>query len=190
MKSKIRIQNFRNVFFAAILLSQFHFAGAQSLKIFADKSKTSITYAMKHPLHEWEGTSKEVNSVILYDKTTSQISSVAVAAKVSSFDSQNANRDSHMIEAVEGIKFPQVTFNSTSVNTNGSELTVEGDLVFHGISKKISFSVKLKQNKSELIAEGAFEVKMSDHKIDKPTLMAIPSDDLIKIRFTAVYLIP
>ena len=163
---------------------------AQQVKLYASKDGTSVTYSMKHPLHEWEGTSKDVSSVIMYDKTSGQISSVAVLIKVASFDSQNANRDSHMIEAVEGIKYPQVTFTSKSVITDANGLMVAGTLSFHGISNDISFPVELKKSKKDLIATGKFEVKMPDYKIDSPTLMAIPCDDVIKLRFTAKFILP
>ena len=81
----------------AILLTGSLFA-QEKVKINCVKEESSITYSMKHPMHEWSGVSKEVNSIILTDEGRTTIFQVAVSAKLSSFDSKNANRDSHMME--------------------------------------------------------------------------------------------
>lgn len=60
---------------------------------------SSITYRLIHKLHKFDGVSKAVEgrARILPDGKTQ----VAIRAKVDSFDSGNANRDSHMKETVE-----------------------------------------------------------------------------------------
>lgn len=53
--------------FSLVLLTSVAMAQETSQKIFCDKSKSSITYSMKHPLHAWTAVSKEVTSVIITD---------------------------------------------------------------------------------------------------------------------------
>jgi polyisoprenoid-binding protein YceI len=164
------------------------FSQAKSpVKTMCDKQNTEITYSMHHPLHSWTGTSKDVISVILSDENKKNITQVAVSVKVSSFDSQNANRDSHMIEVTEAIKYPNITFASTSIKQEGNKLNVTGNLVFHGITQIIEFTASVEQltNKSEVT--GNFPVKMSQFKIEAPSLMGMSTDDDIKINFKAVY---
>ena len=192
MKSNI-LRNMRQLvilfalwFYAVPVMAQ----NATNIKVFADKNNTSVTYAMSHALHDWEGSSKDVNSVILFDKGTQRISSVAVVIKVSTFDSKNANRDSHMIEVIDGIKFPQISFGSTSVVQEGMTLNVEGNLTFHGIARPISFKATQKRNGNQIIITGDFEVKMTDYSIDPPSLMGISCKDWIKLTFSAVYNMP
>jgi hypothetical protein len=76
------------------------------LKLYADRSQSGIVYYMNHPLHKWSGESKMITSIVLTDQNLDQVSKVVVSVKISSFDSQNANRDSHMIEAAEALKYP------------------------------------------------------------------------------------
>ncbi len=156
-------------------------------KLYNDKKKSEITYTMSHPLHEWEGVSDAVTSVIMVDADRDNISQVAVTAKLATFDSKNANRDSHMIEATDGIKYPSVTFASKSIEKNGNTLKVKGNLTFHGVTKSISFDAQVKKSGDNLTVTGAFPVKMTDYKIDPPSLLGIATKDEFKIDFKVVF---
>jgi len=157
------------------------------VKIYADKSKSSITYSMKHPLHSWEGISKDVNSVIVTDENRSNITQAAVSVKISSFDSQNANRDSHMIEVTEAIKYSNISFVSTSINQDGTTLTISGKLTFHGITKDISVKAEKVPEGAKTKITGNFSINMKDYNVDPPSLMAIPTDEEINLSFVMVY---
>lgn len=158
-----------------------------TIKYGADKSVSYITYAMSHPLHEWEGTSKNVLSVLLLNPDNKQIVKVAVSIPISTFDSQNANRDSHMIEVLEGIKFPAVTFTSTLIKNDENKLTVTGDIVFHGVTKSVIFDATTKITDQQIEVSGVFIVKMSDFKIENPSLMGMSTKDEINLKFFIVY---
>jgi polyisoprenoid-binding protein YceI len=156
-------------------------------KLYNDKKKSEITYTMTHPLHEWTGESDAVTSVIMVDAGKDNISQVAVSAKISSFDSKNANRDSHMIEATDAIKYPSVTFASKSITKDGNTLKIKGNLTFHGVTKSISFDAKVKKSGDNLTVTGDFPVKMTDYKIDPPALMGIATKDEFHIDFKIVF---
>ena len=174
---------------STIIIFSFSLVFAQnSVKYRADKAKTYITYSMSHPLHKWDATSKDVASVLVYNNDTKLIEKVATAVPVSTFDSQNANRDSHMIEVVEGIKFPNVTFSSTSIIGTFDKMTITGTLDFHGVPKKIIFEASAKITDDGIEVNGAFNVKMSEFEIESPSLMGITTKDLIEIKFHSVYL--
>ena len=179
----------RIIFILAIIVSNTIVAAQNPspTKLYCDKSNSTITYSMNHPLHSWTGTSKEVSSIILTDENREVISQVAVSVKISSFDSKNANRDSHAIEVTEALKYPNITFNSKSIKQEGNKLTVEGTLSFHGVNKDISFEVEKIVNKNKIQVKGGFEIKMTDFDVERPTLMALPTDDEIKITFDVVY---
>jgi len=156
-------------------------------KVYNDKKKSVITYSMSHPLHEWKGVSNDVTSIIMADANKENISQVAVSAKISSFDSKNANRDSHMMEVTDGIKFPSVTFASKSIEKNGNTLKVKGNLTFHGVTKSISFDAQTKKSGEQLTVTGGFPVKMTDYKIDPPSLLGIATKDEFTIDFKIVF---
>ena len=158
------------------------------VKVYADQKLTTITYEMSHPLHDWSGVSKDVKSVIVTDDKKETIKRVAVTVKIASFDSQNANRDSHCIEVTEALKFPNINFVSSNIEQNGDNLKVTGDLTFHGYKKKITFdATKKKIGNNKIQVNGGFSINMKDFKVDPPSLMGISSDEMIKLSFEAVY---
>lgn len=156
-------------------------------KLMADKSKSVMSYTMHHPMHTWDGVNRNVQSVLVYNDATDRIEAVAVVAQVASFDSQNANRDSHAIEILEGIKYPRVTFTSTGIEQASDKLTVRGNLTFHGITKPIVFDA-IRTDKGGLItATGQFSVTMSDYNVERPSLMMVPTDESFIIKFSLAY---
>lgn len=172
----------------ALLLNTFAYAQTTSqVKLFCDKTQSSITYSMHHPLHSWTGENKDVTSIILTDENRNLISQVAVSVKISSFDSKNANRDSHVMEVSEALTFPVVTFTSTSIKQESNKLVVTGNLKFHGVSQPITFEAEktMINNKAEI--SGNFIVKMTQFQIKPPTLMGIATDDDIKMEFKVIY---
>lgn len=156
-------------------------------KINADKTQSSVTYAMSHPLHDWTAISKNVNAIIIYDETKKAITKTGISIPVSSFDSQNSNRDSHAIEVLDGIKIPNVTFSSTSIKNQNNVLIVNGNLTFHGITKPITFNATQVITDKAITISGNFEVKMSDYKIENPSLMGISTNDVIKLSFKTIF---
>ncbi len=157
------------------------------IKVNAVKEESSIVYSMKHPLHEWTGESKEINSILLMDEAKTTIYQVAVSAKLSTFDSKNANRDSHMMEVTEALKYPSVTYVSSSVTIDGSDFTSSGNMTFHGVSQPVAVKGKLTKEGNKLIFSGDFSLKMTQFKIDPPSLMGISTNDDFKLEFKVTY---
>jgi polyisoprenoid-binding protein YceI len=157
------------------------------VKVNSVKEESSIVYSMKHPLHEWTGESKEINSILLMDEAKTIIYQVAVSAKLSTFDSKNANRDSHMIEETEAIKYPNVTYTSSSVNIEGSDFTSSGNLTFHGITQPVAMKGNITREGNKLTFAGSFTLKLTQFKVEPPSLMGIKSEDDFKLDFKVVY---
>jgi len=176
------------LFVAIVLLGTSAIAQTTTpVKVKCDQKLSTITYSMNHMLHAWTGVSNDVTSIILTDENKSVISQVAVSVKIASFDSQNANRDSHTIEATEALKYPNITFASTTIKPEGDKLKVTGTLTFHSVNQPISFEALKKMNKNKAEITGEFSVKMTQFKIDPPSLMGIATDDEIKIAFKIIY---
>jgi len=161
---------------------------ADKRNIRADKAKSYLNYKAVHTLHAWEGKNKSVDCMIIYDDTKSAIEKVAVSAKVADFDSGNSSRDSHALEVLEVLKYPKVTFVSTSIVALGKDkFTVYGDLTFHGITKSTSMEVKQTKTSSKITVEGKFSVLMTDHKVERPTFMFIATDDKMDLDLYMVF---
>ena len=144
---------------------------------------------MVHPLHEWTGINKAVEGIIQYDGKTGQISKVAILVKVAGFDSDNSNRDSHMMEVTEAIKYPNISFVSSSVQEKNNQLEVKGTIQFHGVSKEVSFLVKQDQKQNIKTVEGEFDILLEDFKLEKPSLMMVEVDNKVKIAFKMQFIL-
>lgn len=172
---------------AACFFSVFTVATTSSRKILANKSESTISYAMSHPMHSWEGECNDVAAVIVYDDTKKQIEQVAVVARVDCFDSGNSNRDSHAIEVLEGLKYPKITFISNEILTEGNQLSVKGNLTFHGITKSIRFKVNKTEKDNKIIVDGFFNTLLTVYEIERPSLLGIETDDNVNVKFKIVF---
>tara|TARA_B110000014_G_scaffold115903_1_gene79597 strand:+ start:605 stop:1150 length:546 start_codon:yes stop_codon:yes gene_type:complete len=180
----------KNYFLIILFISSISISYAQKSefeKKYVNQKKSSISYSMKHPLHDWDGVSNEVSSIILLDKEQKDIKEFAVVVKIGSFDSKNSNRDSNMIEVTEALKFPNVSLSSKKIEKIDDKLIVNGMLKFHGISKEITFEVKKEILKNEIKITGGFSILMTDFEIKPPTLLGISTDDNIDLSFIAFY---
>ena len=180
----------KNYFSIIIILLCTTTSFAQKLKLkklYADKNKSDITYAMNHPLHAWTGVSNNILSVMLLDTSNMEINELAVVVKIASFNSKNSNRDSNTIEVTEALKYPNVSLSSNSIKQANDRLTVKGKLKFHGVSKEIIFDAQKEIIKDEIKVTGNFKILMTDFKIKPPKLLGIATDKNIKLSFTVFY---
>jgi len=169
---------------SALLLSA-AIAGKLTLK--ADKATSSITYHCVHPLHEWDGVDKNVICVMNYLDSSNSIEKVAMLAKVADFDTQNSNRDSHAMEVLDGIKYPNVTFSSTSIVADGNHLKVNGNLNFHNEIRAISFDAVRVDADKQISVTGSFSILLSDYKIARPSFMLKDMEDKMDLSFVMVF---
>jgi polyisoprenoid-binding protein YceI len=146
---------------------------------------SSITYHMKHKLHEWDGVSDKLKIQAIWDKSISnnKITKIAVLTKVSSFNSGLSNRDSHMIEVLDALTYPNIIFTSTSISYNQNDILVKGQLQFHGVTQQITFNAKQLFLDDHLIFEGSFPVLLEDYKVKRPSLLFVKAENEIQIKF-------
>lgn len=157
-------------------------------KLLADKSLSTVTYSAKHPLHNWDGVSHEVNCAVIYNDDSKQPETIVVSLKVASFDSDNNNRDSHALEALESIRYPNVTFVSSDIKAgeNGA-LMAKGTLTFHGVAKSITLQAVRKDAGGKMTITGEFPVSMTEYNIERPSLMGLKTEDALLLRFNVVF---
>lgn len=171
----------------AFIIFSFVNVQGQTVKLQADQAKSEITYSMKHPLHQWDGTSRAVQSLIVADANTHVPQNAAVRVKLTSFDSKNANRDSHVVEVAEGLTYPEITFSSTSIVSEGGHLKVTGNLKFHGVTKTITIDCTQQSDRKGTTITGSFRVKMTDFRIEPPSLLGLATEDEFGLTFRMYY---
>ncbi|MGD1005812.1 MAG: YceI family protein [Ignavibacteriaceae bacterium] len=160
---------------------------AQLKQLQAVKKESYITYKLTHPLHEIEATSKDVYCIINLDPVKKEIKNVSVQIDVTTFDSGNSNRDSHAMETVDAISYPDVRFISSSIYQEGDSLKIHGRLTFHGITKDIYIAAVSKWTDSKLIVNGNFDISLTVFKVPRPSLLLIPVEDTLRFSLQQIF---
>ena len=86
-------------------------------------------------MHNWSGTSTQAKTSVSYNDSKEN-GSVIVRVRLDSFDSKLYSRDSNMLYYTDAIEFPEVVFKSTQAKVVNDSICIEGNLTFHGITKK------------------------------------------------------
>ncbi len=160
---------------------------AQVIRAQVIKDASTIKYHMSHPLHEFDAVSKEAVYIVNIDPAKKQISDVSAEVDVTTFDSGNSNRDSHAMEVIDAISYPEVTFRSTGVTQNGDSLRVAGKLTFHGITRDIVIPAAVSWGQNRLDVHGKFDITLTEFKIERPSLLMIPVADDVNFTVEAAF---
>ncbi len=175
----------KHILFLALLFIQLGAAG-QSVQWRADKTKSYIKYYAKHAVHAWTGISKDVSCVVQVSGK-GEVEKVAATSKLKSFDSENSNRDSHMLEITDALTYPNINFYSTSIIKRDAEYTVRGVLAFHGVEKNIEFKMKEETAGKERRFRGEFNFLLEDFSVERPTLFLVRTDNEVKVELFIVF---
>ncbi|MFN3427605.1 MAG: YceI family protein [Candidatus Thermochlorobacter sp.] len=159
-------------------------------RLCAVQGESILKYQLWHPLHATTGSTQAFLCEIELSEDTQAIQAVRFVANVTSFDSGNSDRDARALELIEAQRYPEVSFQSSSVAAFGEELHVSGELCFHGITKNISFYAKKTVMGSKLIVAGTTDVSLTEFKVERPSLLMIRVNDALKISFTMTFALP
>ncbi|WP_457965870.1 YceI family protein [Arthrobacter sp. D1-29] len=109
-----------------------------------DMSHSEIGFTVRHAgISKVRGRFTEASAEAHIGQSLAE-SSLHATVKTSSFDSGDANRDAH----VRGADFfdvenhPEMTFRATSVEGDGEDYTLTGDLTIRGITKPVELEVE------------------------------------------------
>jgi len=147
-------------------------ASGQTYRVIPGESK--ISYHLHHPMHEIEGVSKDFDCVVVLGGDTAY-AQIRVKAQVASFSSGNTNRDSHMLEILDGLKYPFVEFVSDSLRHEDEGYRVFGELTFHGVRRPVDFKATPVHLKNGVEIKGDFVVLLSDYQVERPSLLFVPT---------------
>jgi len=144
--------------------------------------QSTLTYHVSHPLHQVEGVSHAARGKGVCQAGQCDF---LVAVPVKSFDSGDSNRDLHMIQVARGGQFPMVTvrFRLPEAALSQSAIPVDLDVEFAGQTahyKQVAFQKAMQGSDARI--SGTIPAKMSDFKIEPPSLLAIPTKDEIPVR--------
>jgi polyisoprenoid-binding protein YceI len=118
---------------------------AQTSTWVPDKAHSEVDFAILHmSLSKVHGHFGNIGGKIITNDADITKSSVEVTIDVTSIDTGNSMRDNDLKGAglFDVQNFPTATFTSTSVTKNGSNLTVNGNLTLHGVTKPVVLQVE------------------------------------------------
>ena len=87
-----------------------------------------------------------------------------------------------MLYYTDALDFPEVVFKSIQANVDRDSVYIEGDLTFHGITKKIKTSAYIKIDNNPTVS-GSFQINLSDFNVRRPSLMFIKIKDEVRIDY-------
>jgi polyisoprenoid-binding protein YceI len=151
-----------------------------------DAQKSVLRYHIVHKLHQVDAEAHGVEGrALVQPDGTAQ---VMVRSPVTAFRSGDRNRDEHMLEVIEGSKFPSVilkgTFKLPATKTYPAEqeVTLEGELEFHGQKKPISVPLKLSWSSADAVhAVAQTTISLDAYGIERPALLFVKIEDGCRI---------
>jgi len=164
----------KKVFFVCLCTMAAALASAQNIYI-TKTGKISFNSRAKSP-EKVEADNNEVSSIF-----NTQSGEMVFAVLVKSFHFASALMEEHFNENyVESNKYPKSTFKGKVVNLSAVNflkdavypVTVEGDLTFHGVTKKVSSTGSLTIRSGKIIAVSKFGMKLKDFNVSIPSLVA------------------
>lgn len=94
---------------------------------------------------------------------------------------------------MESSKYPKATFKGKILNFDASKLTaqknsydLEGELMIHGVSKKVKTKISLSLNNGKIDATGSFNARPQDYNIEIPRLVKDKIAETAKIDYSFV----
>ena len=180
--------NFEHMFLRiTTLFIFFQFIGfSQEVRLNIENDLSFIEYAGKHLLHDWEGINQKIKGIVLADKSSRKFNKIALLANVRDFDSNNSGRDSHSLEVLEALRYPEVKFYSEKIVYDLDTISFAGSLEFHGVTIDKTISAKVIETSNQLQLTGGFQLIPSDFGIVLPSFMTVKMKDLLDFTFRIV----
>lgn len=122
----------------------------------------------------------------IFDQSNGEFATLAL---VKAFKFKVPLMEEHFNENyIESTKFPKATFKGKILNFNASKLSstkiiyeLEGDLMLHGITKKIKNKISLTLNAGKINAITNFFIKPNDYGIEIPSLVKSKVSENVKL---------
>ena len=155
------------------------FSYAQST-LTLNSSKSKIKYKAKHVLNSWEGTNNEVSGAIIFNEG---ISNIAVATKAIDFESGNSNRDLHLLEYLDLLKYPYIKYYSDEIQVEGNSIISNGEIEFQGKKKQIKILAIVEKTDNQVKIQGKLQLIPSQFLNKLPSFMLFEIEDYLDISF-------
>ena len=122
-------------------------------------------YSIQFKTGKAEGTFSGLSGTVAFDKNDIRNSIIDVSVEVNTIQTGNKKKDSHARgeKWFDAEQYPQMRFTSTSIETKGNDLLVNGNLTVKDVTKSVSIPCTYDNSSGYL--NGAFEINRKDYNI-------------------------
>ena len=118
-----------------------------------------------------------------------------MSIQVDKFNSDNTRRDSHMIETMEALIFPTITWKVTKLDGPTGPVAAgsykgfaSGPLTVHGVTETLEAPITMTISESgDIAVKSNFSVSLERFGIDRPTLVFVPIKDDVPIKVSVLF---
>ena len=168
-------------------------AQAQSFKV--DGSASKIQFVSDAPLEKFTGSSTKLSGEIKLDPAKAAQAKGEVKVKMDSFKTGIDLRDEHFRSEnwLDAKKYPEAKFVITKITGvealkagEAVDATVVGKFSLHGVTKDVTATAKVRLAPDSLRVQATFTVKLEDHKVSIPSIVALKVSPEIKVNVDLV----
>jgi len=148
-------------------------------------TKGSLNYHVHYIVKHVQGKSTNVKGKGICKKAKC---SFIVAAPIKSFVSKDSNRDVKMQTVTKAAQYPMVVVRVSSESTLNVNQTFNAQIKFAGVTKEYkNITLKAMGTNKAFSITGILKIKLSDFKIERPTLLAIAINDELPIDINLMF---
>jgi polyisoprenoid-binding protein YceI len=156
---------------------------------FVDKKKDNLVkFISNTPIESFEGVTNQIDGYMYWEgEDLTNKSTLYFEVNLDALDTGIGLRNRHMKENyLETFRYPYAQFNGKIISEekeseNKSKVVVEGEMFIHGVAKKIMINGIVEKNKPSYRIKSEFMIKLSDYKIEIPSLMFMRISEDIKL---------
>lgn len=128
----------------------------------------------------------KITSVLHLGSTLTQLQGTITIPSIS-LQSENEGRDDHMHEAMHAESEKLISVKLIKVQKMDTAYKIYANLTLNGITKPITSLCKIQEDSSTLKLDGNFSIKMTDYKIEQPSLLFFTVRDQVDIKYNLNY---
>lgn len=143
-------------------------------------------------LHDWEMISeagKGQGVFVLENGQFKTVNSLSVSFVAETLKSGTKGLDSNAYKALQTDKNKEIRFVLKELTGQGTSLTAKGDLTIAGVTKPVSFPVKMNAVGTKMTFEGSLETRLTNFSVTPPTALlgTVKTHDEIKLSFKSTF---
>jgi len=156
-----------------------------------------LSFHISHPAKKYDAKLLQGGAEVIAHFDAADLSKTSVDATFQAdyFNSDNEMRDSHMLEVLEAIIFPTITWKATAIGVTATpvtagkhEIRVKGPLTVHGQTHDLEIPVTLDIAENGLVTvDAVFSISLESFEIERPSLVFVRIADEVPIKVHMVF---